>query len=164
MKFEKKVAKFEKVSKKQWELSEGVIPYEEIKLPTRATEDSAGYDFYITKDTTLKPGETTVVDTGIRVHIYTPGWCLFIMPKSGLGFKYQLSLANTIGLIDADYYYADNEGHIKVKLVNRGDKEVTLEAGSKFVQGVFLQYGITLNDQDDDKKVRTGGFGSTGSN
>lgn len=162
MTFEKKVAKFEKVSKEQWALSEGVIPYEELKKPTRATEDSAGYDFYITKNVKLQPGESTVIDTGMRVHIYTPGWALLLLPKSGLGFKYQLSLANTIGLVDADYYYADNEGHIKAKIVNRGDKEIVLNAGDKFIQGMFVQYGITLNDQDDDKEVRTGGFGSTG--
>ena len=89
-----------------------------------------------------------------------PGWVLMIFPRSGLGFKYHCSLANTVGVIDEDYFYADNEGHIMVKLVNRGNKTMHIEAGDKMCQGVFLPYGITHNDSA--KGERHGGFGSTG--
>ena len=79
--------------------------------------------------------------------------------RSGLGFKYQMMLSNTLALIDSDYFYSDNEGHIMIKLVNRGDKEINIPSGKGFAQGVFMQYGITADDNCDG--VRNGGFGST---
>ena len=85
--------------------------YEDIKLPLRATKYSAGYDFYAPFDFTLKPGETIKIPTGIRAKM-REDYALFLLPRSGLGFKYRLQLNNTIGLIDADYFYSDNEGHI----------------------------------------------------
>ena len=134
--------------------------YENIKLPARATSGSAGYDFFTPVDIYLRPGETFLLPTGIRVKI-DEGWFLGIMPKSGLGFKYRLQMDNTVGIIDSDYYYSDNEGHIFAKLTNdsREGKTVEIKAGNGFMQGVFTEYGITLDDCT--QSIRNGGFGST---
>ena len=166
-----KIAKFEKVSFEQFkkdyidcfnEEDEAKIKeiYEAIKLPKRATKGSAGYDFYSPVTFTLKPCETIKIPTGIRVKI-DDGWFLANFPRSGLGFKYRLQLNNTVGIIDADYYNALNEGHIMSKLTNdsKENKSVTIEKGMAFTQGIFLPFGITIDDESNE--VRTGGFGST---
>lgn len=166
-----KIAKFEKVSYEQFkkdyidcfneESGEKIKEiYDNIKLPKRATKGSAGYDFYSPITFTLKPCETIKIPTGIRVKI-EDGWFLANFPRSGLGFKYRLQLNNTVGIIDADYYNALNEGHIMSKLTNdsKENKEVLITAGSGFTQGIFLPFGITVDDESDE--IRTGGFGST---
>lgn len=134
--------------------------YGNIKLPQRATSGSAGYDFFAPVSLKIAPGETVTVPTGIRVKI-PHEWFLMCCPRSGLGFKYRLRLDNTVGIIDSDYYFAENEGHIIIKLTNESlsEKTVTLEAGKAFAQGIFLPYGVCMEDNAD--KVRTGGFGST---
>ena len=134
--------------------------YENLKLPRRATKGSAGYDFFAPAAFTLKPGEMTKILTGIRARI-DDGWVLKLYPRSGLGFKFRLQLNNTVGIIDSDYYGSDNEGHIQVKLTNdsREGKTVEVEAGTGFSQGIFVEYGITVDDEADE--VRNGGFGST---
>lgn len=161
----RRVAKFYKVSKDQffgamadnhWFLAESA--YDELELPRRATAGSAGYDFFAPMNIRLKPGKSVTIPTGICCEM-NPDCTLFILPRSGLGFKYQLAISNTLGLIDSDYFYSDNEGHIMIKLVNRGDKEINIPAGKGFAQGVFMQYGITVDDDCDG--VRNGGFGST---
>ena len=162
----KRIAKFEKVSKaqfeKDWDLSAGdaTAVYEEIKLPQRATSGSAGYDFYAPLDFELAPGESVKIPTGVRVRI-DEGWVLKIYPRSGLGFKYRLQLNNTVGIIDSDYYYSDNEGHMFIKVTNdsKEGKTVSLKKGEGFAQGIFLEYGIT--EDDDAQGIRNGGFGST---
>ena len=133
--------------------------YDNIKLPTRATTGSAGYDFYSPIDFTLKPNESVTFPTGIRAEI-DDGWVLQIYPRSGLGFKYGINLANTVGVIDSDYFWSDNEGHIMIKLVNRGTETVDIKAGDRVAQGIFVPYGITTDDECDG--VRNGGFGSSG--
>ena len=87
---------------------------------------------------------------------------LAVFPRSGLGFKFRLQLNNTVGIIDSDYYFSDNEGHIFVKLTNDSNegKVVDLKEGDAFAQGIFLPYGIT--EDDDVTASRNGGFGSTG--
>lgn len=137
------------------------IYYEVINLPARATKFSAGYDFVSPLTFTLNPGETIKIPTGIRCGMNTD-WVLMIYPRSGLGFKYQICLANTIGVVDADYYFSNNEGHIFVKLVNRGDKSVHINLGDAFAQGIFMEYGITEDDRVE--TFRNGGFGSTDKN
>lgn len=154
----KRIAQFYKVSKTEFLKSGGEEEYLNISLPKRATSGSAGYDFFAPKEYTLLPGETVKIPTGIRVKI-DDGWVLTIFPRSSLGFKYKLRLDNTVGIIDSDYYYAENEGHIFIKLTNCGDKPLTIEKGKAFAQGVFLEYGVTYDDDSDG--VRTGGFGST---
>ena len=88
-------------------------------------------------------------------------WVLNLFPRSGLGFKFRLQMNNTVGIIDSDYFYSDNEGHIFVKLTNDSNegKIVRVEAGTGIVQGIFMEYGVTIDD--DVKEVRNGGFGST---
>ena len=134
--------------------------YEDIKLPLRATKYSAGYDFYAPFDFTLKPGETIKIPTGIRAKM-REDYALFLLPRSGLGFKYRLQLNNTIGLIDADYFYSDNEGHIFAKITNDSNegKVISVKKGEAFIQGAFLSYGIT--EDDEVNSIRNGGFGST---
>ncbi len=134
--------------------------YEEIKLPQRATKGSAGYDFFAPFDFRLAPGETIKIPTGIRARM-DEGWVLHIYPRSGLGFKYRMQLNNTVGIIDSDYFHSDNEGHIFIKLTNDSNEGKTLEVtkGSGFAQGIFLEYGITTDDEAEG--VRNGGFGST---
>ena len=88
-------------------------------------------------------------------------WVLKCYPRSGLGFKFRLQLNNTVGIIDSDYFYSDNEGHIFAKLTNdtNENKTVELGKGTGFMQGIFVEYGITVDD--DATAVRNGGFGST---
>lgn len=132
--------------------------YNALTLPTRSTAHSAGYDFVSPMYFTLKPGETIMIPTGIRA--YMPNdMVLMAFPRSGLGTKYQLGLCNTVGIIDADYYNADNEGHIHIKLSNNGDKLVSIEQGQAFCQGIFTTYYTVYNDNV--LKTRNGGFGST---
>lgn len=167
----KRIAKFMKVSKEQfaegWQDTFGEISgeeleriYESVKLPKRATSGSAGYDFFSPLTFELKPQETIKIPTGIRVQM-EEGWVLKIYPRSGLGFKYRLQLNNTVGIIDSDYFYSDNEGHMFMKLTNDSKEGKTLEVGQSegMVQGIFMQYGIT--EDDDADGVRNGGFGST---
>lgn len=151
-----RVAMFYKVSEEQAE-KEG-ISADKIVLPRRATSGSAGYDFYSPVAFELKPGEEIKIPTGVRCAILD-GWYLGIYPRSGLGFKYRCGLANTVGIIDSDYYFSDNEGHIMVKVVNNGNKVIKVGAGEAFCQGIFQCYGLTA--YDDEKTVRNGGFGST---
>ena len=108
----------------------------------------------------MAPRETVKIPTGIRVHMEEE-WVLKCYPRSGLGFKYRLQLNNTVGIIDSDYYHSDNEGHIFAKITNDSneDKTVELKAGNGFMQGIFVEYGITVDD--DVQTVRNGGFGST---
>lgn len=128
-------------------------------LPCRATAGSAGYDFFSPLAFSLAPGESLRIPTGVRARI-NDGWVLMLFPRSGFGFKYRLQLNNTVGVVDADYFHARNEGHIFIKLFNAGDRIVSVEAGEAFAQGVFLPFGLT--DDDGARGERTGGFGSTG--
>lgn len=134
--------------------------YESLMLPARATRGSAGYDFYAPFAFSLPPGATIKIPTGIRVKM-EEDWVLKLYPRSGLGFKYRLQMNNTVGIIDSDYYYSDNEGHIFIKMTNDSNEGKTVEvaAGTGFAQGIFLEYGITMDDNAEG--IRNGGFGST---
>ena len=170
------VAKFEKVSLKQYiedfkklfpnlEYNDNdLIMIEEIwnniKLPTRSDPGSAGYDFYCNIPLMdLMPLQAFTIPTGIRCKI-EDGWALLMLPRSGMGFKYGMRLHNTIGLIDSSYYNADNEGHIMVKFSHVSENPINIQVGDRFVQGIFVPYGITVDD--DAQGTRTGGFGSSG--
>ena len=158
-----RVAQFMKVSPERfaadWSL-DTPNPYDALKLPRRATAGSAGYDFYSPLDFSLAPGEFIKIPTGMRARI-DEGWVLMLYPRSGQGFKYRVQLYNSVGVIDSDYFGAANEGHIQIKIVNANEegKTLTVRMGEAFAQGVFLPYGITVDDDAAD--VRTGGFGST---
>lgn len=174
-----RIAQFEKVSHKQFTRdwldkfpvseAEKDIPaleivekisdiYDSVILPKRGTKGSAAYDLFLPITIQLKPGTSVFVPTGIRSRI-NEGWCLLIMPRSGQGIKFKLRLANTIGLIDSDYYNSSNEGHIMVKIENEGDKNLTVEYGKACAQMLFVPYGITVDDNVEEE--RDGGFGST---
>lgn len=173
----RRVAKFEKVSYEQFkngmidafsldvygvdkDTTEELLKklYDEIKLPKRATVASAGHDFFAPCDLNFPCGATNKIPTGIRVRM-DEDYVLMCYPRSGLGFKYRLRLDNTVGIIDADYFYSDNEGHIFLKMTNEGEKDLILHQGDAFAQGIFMQYGIT--EDDNVEEVRNGGFGST---
>lgn len=165
----KVVAKFEKVSWGQYCSAKECDPanvfteefsyeYDNIKLPKRATVGSAGYDFFSPFDFVLEPGETIKIPTGIRCKI-KEGYVLKEYPRSGLGFKYRVRLDNTVGIIDSDYYNADNEGHIFIKITNEGDKTLTVRKGEAFCQGILEEFFLAEEDEVTEK--RTGGFGST---
>lgn len=134
--------------------------YESLSLPKRATKGSAGYDFYAPFAFSLPPGATIKIPTGIRAKM-DENWVLKLYPRSGLGFKFRLQMNNTVGIIDSDYFNSDNEGHIFLKLTNDSNegRTVDVNAGTGVVQGIFLEYGITVDDEADG--VRNGGFGST---
>ncbi len=167
----KRIAKFEKVSQTQfeegWSSTFGTTDkneikkiYDQIMLPKRATTGSAGYDFFAPVSFALKPKETIMIPTGIRVRMESD-WVLMLYPRSGLGFKYRLQLNNTVGVIDSDYYGSDNEGHIFVRITNDSNQEktVSVKSGEGFIQGIFMNYGLT--EDDDAVEIRNGGLGST---
>lgn len=166
----KRIAEFQKVSFEQFYNSfkddfggtkeEIEAVYNSISLPCRATSGSAGYDIFSPMDFTLEPGKTIKIPTGIRCKI-DDGWVLKIYPRSGLGFKFRLQLNNTVGIIDSDYYYSDNEGHIFIKITNDSNegKVVEVKKSTGFAQGIFVEYGITYDDDVTD--IRNGGLGST---
>lgn len=152
--------------------------YDNIKLPKRATAQSAGYDFYSPIGFELPPKiyKTEVdschhcgtaklapychitIPTGIRCQM-DENYVLACFIRSSLGFKYKLGLGNGTAIIDADYFFSKNEGHIMINLVNNGSEAVNISAGDRIVQGIFLPYGITMDD--DVTEQRTGGIGST---
>ena len=172
---------FEKVSMGQWTLANQnrdilgdqlVKDYDDIKLPVRKTKYSAGYDFFLPYDISVKAGVTYKVPTGIKCEldkgmIYTDlmdmeieaRYFLALYPRSSYGFKYGFTLNNTTGIIDADYYNnPDNEGHIFVAFTT--DKDVELHKGDSFCQGIIQSYNIVDDDESVDERV--GGIGSTG--
>ena len=133
--------------------------YEALRPPRRSTTGSAGYDFFSPISFRLAPGQSMKIPTGIRA-IIDEGWWLMFAPRSGHGFKYFIRMANIPPVVDADYAFSDNEGHIFIKIRNEGDQLMEINAGDAFAQGIFLPFGITYDDDADG--VRNGGLGSTG--
>ncbi|MDM8533068.1 deoxyuridine 5'-triphosphate nucleotidohydrolase [Clostridiaceae bacterium HSG29] len=157
--------KFMKVSLNQFEndfhSSDYLKTYNEIIMPIRATNLSAGYDFYSPSEYLLKPGESIKIPTGIRVKMQEDEW-LGIYIRSSLGFKYNVRPKNSVGIIDADYINAKNEGHIWVALYNHGEEDLIIKKGEPFAQGIFQKYLLVENDEP--KEIhRNGGMGSTNS-
>ena len=157
------IAKFTHVSETQYAEAmagrEDPLILSEIPLPRRATAGSAGYDFISPLEITVPAGGTALIPTGIRAEM-DPGWVLVLFPRSSLGFKYALRLSNTAGIIDSDYAFAKNEGHIMVKLYNPLSGPVSIGRGDRFCQGIFLPYGTA--EEEDSFEERSGGMGSTG--
>lgn len=143
-----------------WFMNESAVSdiYESIQLPRRATNGSAGYDFFIPFPASFITINPVLIPTGIRVQL-DPGQFLMCVPRSGLGFKYGMRLRNSVGIIDEDYFNADNEGHIMAKICC--DEPFKLDAGDRFMQGIILNYGTVKTDEPI-KRKRKGGFGSTG--
>lgn len=131
----------------------------EIKLPTRASEHSAGYDFYSPTDAVVPPHESVMIWTDIKAHMYYDN-ALIIIPRSSMG-KHPIMIANTVGLIDSDYYgNPDNDGNIGFRLYNLSDIPYEIKAGDRIGQGVFMKFGTVKDDVTTTK--REGGFGSSG--
>lgn len=164
--------KFEKVSFEQWKKDainlwsfdddKLLEIYNDIILPKQGTAFSMGMDFFAPYDITLHSSNSEVIPTGIRwvVNKADGNIGLIIVPRSGLGFKHGIRLENTVGVIDADYQFAKNEGHIMIKLHNPSNETVYISKGKAFAQGIILPYIICDGAESDEE--RTGGFGSTG--
>lgn len=158
MKFEK--VSIENFTKAYVSKEAASADYKNVKLPQRATPGSAGYDFYSPLTITIKPGTSATIPTGIKCDLDADK-VLMIYPRSSFGFKYGVMLANTVGIIDCDYYdNSDNEGNIIVKLTNNGSKELEIKAGDRFCQGIITQFFVVDKDIAL-KKKRKGGIGST---
>lgn len=134
--------------------------YDDIQLPTRATKGSAGYDFYAPFDLKFVNRMSEKFPTGIRCEM-DEDVVLVLVPRSSLGFKYRMALDNTIAVIDSDYFHAKNEGHIQCKMHYDNDnvEELTINKGTAYMQGIFIKYLKT--DDDNSTELRSGGIGST---
>ncbi len=154
--------KFCVISNKQFNIDFNGIDarYDDIVIPKRNTMYSAGYDFYIPYDLTIKSGEIVKIPTGIKVMLNSDEF-LGIYIRSSLGFKYNLRMCNQVGIIDSDYYdNIDNEGHIFVKLKNEGDSDIVLKKNDRFVQGIIQKFYV-VDNEDNLMNTRVGGIGST---
>ncbi|MCV2232901.1 dUTP diphosphatase [Paracholeplasma manati] len=129
-------------------------------LPKRATSHSAGYDLAAVESIEINPGDIQKVPTGLKVAM-NDGEVLLVFPRSSLGLKKQLMMANNVGVIDQDYYNSPgNEGHIMIPIYNFGQTTQVIEKGERVAQGIFVQYLKADDDIASDEK-RISGFGST---
>lgn len=132
---------------------------EEILLPVRKTQQSAGYDFPTPISFTLKPKEKKMIWMDFKAFM-KPDEFLMVHIRSSLAIKYDISLANNTGIIDADYFSnPGNDGNIGVCLKNNGKDDVSFLRGDYLAQGIFTKY-LTSEDYNSNAK-RRGGFGST---
>lgn len=154
---------FEKISKKQWEKDfnyTAEVEYDAHITPKRGSKNSAGYDFFSPVYAVIPAKSTVKIPTGIKAYMQDDE-VLMIYPRSSIGFKTNIRLSNTVGIIDSDYYNnPDNEGHMWIKFYNPTDKEYIINIGDKIAQGIFTKFLIT--DDDDVTEERNGGLGSTG--
>ncbi len=153
--------KFEKISYPEFVkvFGDNKTLYDDYMLPKRGTKYSAGYDFFAIKDFVIKPGEIIKIPTGYKATFECDEMLLLVV-RSSIGFKYNVRLTNQVGIIESDYYNnQDNEGHMWVCLQNHGDKDFTLNKGDAYVQGIFVKFLTTIDDDVDTS--RTGGIGST---
>lgn len=142
---------------------------DEVNVPARATKNSAGYDFYAPCDIPLKPGKWITVDSGIRFDgtekfsignggrggkTNVPRWFMLLAPRSGLGTKYGVRFANTVGIVDQDY-------RDPIKFTMTASAPYTIAKGERFAQGIFIPC-LILEGEDDPEQERTGGYGSSG--
>lgn len=165
-----KVAEFEKVSfeqfKKDWidkfgnmrDDEEILRIYNNVKIPKRATKGSAGHDISIPFPIAVAPTDTLMIPTGLRCKM-NEDYVMLVFIRSSTGIKKRLQLVNQTGVIDSDYYNADNEGHLFVCLKNEGNDVVQFLSGDNIVQAVFLPFGVA--DTEEITEARIGGIGST---
>ena len=155
--------KFEIISINQFnkDFKDTDTKYDDIIIPKRSTKFSAGYDFYMPYDLTVKKNEVVLIPTGIKVMLNSDEF-LGIYIRSSLGFKYNLRICNQVGIIDSDYYNnSSNEGHIFVKLKNEGDNDIILKKHDRYVQGIIQKYYI-VDNENEIEDIRVGGIGSSG--
>ena len=131
-----------------------------VRLPTRASASSAGYDLRSLTEGDIAPGETKIFPTGLKAKMNS-NEVLIVTIRSSLGIKRHLSLANGIGIIDADYFGNEsNDGEILVAIHNHGQILAHIQKGERIAQGIFLNYLTT--DEDKTDGTRSGGIGSSG--
>lgn len=154
--------KFEKISQYQWDIDTNCdFLYSKILYPKRGTKKSAGYDFFSPVELIIPAHEMAKVPTGIKVCM-NDDEILSIYPRSSIGFKTGIRLANTVGIVDADYYNNNNnEGHIFIKFYNPTDTDYKINIGDKIAQGIFTKY-LIVDNEDEILTERNGGLGSTG--
>lgn len=134
-----------------------------IPLPTYATHGAAAMDLRacLEKPLEVQPGETALVPSGIAISIHDPGLVALLVPRSGLGIKHGIVLANTIGVIDSDY-----QGEIGIGIYNRGTTAYTIEPGERICQMIFAPVALAtlevVNEFSQESMRGEGGFGHTG--
>lgn len=131
-----------------------------LKLPKRSTKKSAGYDFYAVNDIVCKSHEITMIPTGMKAKM-EDNEMLLLFNRSSNPKKKGLIILNGVGVVDSDYYgNSDNDGEIAGLFYNMRDEDVEIKAGDKIMQGIFVKYEKTEDDEAEGE--RSGGFGSTG--
>lgn len=140
---------------------------ETILMPKRATKKSACYDIFNNtgNDIILQPGQLSdAMSTKVKSYMLDDE-VLMAYVRSGHGFKYSVKLANSVGIIDSDYYNNEkNEGEIFIKLHNQGDKELVIKSNEAMAQFMFIKYLLADDDNFIDGNIRKDGFGSTSNN
>lgn len=135
------------------------FPHIEIKLPTRATKFSAGYDICTPTDITIPSKGSVKIKTDIKARVKEDE-VLLLFVRSSVGIKKNVVLMNGTGVIDADYYSnPDNDGNIMLALYNYGEETAIFKAGDRICQGIFVKYDIV--EDDNVAAERVGGIGST---
>lgn len=134
----------------------------EIPLPKYATKGAAGLDLRALLDSplTIYPGETTLIRTGLAIHLQNPNFAAVILPRSGLGHKHGIVLGNLVGLIDSDY-----QGELMISCWNRGNDTFTIQVGERIAQLIVVPVvQVTLEVVSDfsDSLRGEGGFGHSG--
>lgn len=162
---EERLRGFEQISQKQWDddfnniLEMHQVDYKKHQLPKRGSKTSAGYDFFSPINEIIPAHGTAKIPTGVKVFMQSDE-VLMIYPRSSMGFKTNIRLSNTTGVIDSDYYNnPDNEGHMWIKFYNPTDEDYTIAIGDKIAQGIFTKF-LTCGDNPEEE--RNGGLGSTG--
>ncbi len=158
--------KFEIISDIQWEkdIEEEYTTQcgrENAAKPRRGTKHSAGYDFISPVEIVIPAHKMAKIPTGVKAAM-NEDEILSIYPRSSIGFKTGIRLANTVGIVDSDYYNnSDNEGHIFIKFYNPTDEDYLIHIGDKIAQGIFTKY-LIVDDEEEILTERSGGLGSTG--
>ena len=151
--------KFERISKEQFEIDVPNGNYEDIIMPVRNTAKSAGYDFHLLTDISIRSGKSLKIPLGIKV-AFNEDEFLGMYVRSSVGIKHNVRLINQVGIFDADYYNnPGNEGHMWVCLYNHSDVTFKMEKGDRIVQCIFQKFLVT--DDDNASGARVGGMGST---
>ncbi|ANF25404.1 dUTP diphosphatase [Stutzerimonas stutzeri] len=135
----------------------------DFPLPEYATSGSAGLDLraMLQADTTLEPGQTLLIPTGLSIHIADPNLAALVLPRSGLGHKHGIVLGNLVGLIDSDY-----QGELMVSCWNRGQTSFNIAIGERIAQLMLvpvIQAQFELVNEFDSSERGAGGFGHSGS-
>ena len=154
--------KFEKISFEQFkkDVSDDIKLYNSIELPKRSTKKSAGYDIRSIESGIVKVGEARSFKTGLKVCM-NDDEVLYIYSRSSHGYKHNVCMMNSVGVIDSDFYNNENnEGHFQIRLLNLGDKDFIVNIGDRIAQGVFMKY-LTVDGEEEIKNERKGGIGST---